>query len=404
LQQKKRLLLVLICLAYIAFGLVTAVIGVIISRFQETYRVALWIAGLLPFAFYLAYGLGSIPFGLLMDRVGGRAVILLGMLLMTLGCFLFYASTHWLLTVGMVFLIGIGVTAIQTAGNPIIRDLDLPERYAGNLTIIIGISAFGYAISPIMVPVLEANGGNWQQVYLVFGVLNAILLLFLLIAKFPTTAVTENERIHPSEVLRLLRNRVVITYTIGIFFYVAGEVGVSSYIATFMERIHGVTPQQSLWAEGSFWRAAFPSVSALVVGLFWALQAVGRIIIGPLMRHVRPRAIFELCSGFCCLALIVAMFAPMLWALVFFALVGLFTCASFTLIFSGVIQSFDKNHGTLSGILCTAIVGGAVGGFLVGSVGDRFSLHLGMAVNLLAFLYVFSLAIWGKGKLDVEVR
>jgi len=77
----KRALLLLVCLAYVAFGLVTAVIGVVISRFQETYSVPLWIAASLPFGFYLAYGLGSIPFGLLMDRRGGRPVILLGMLL-----------------------------------------------------------------------------------------------------------------------------------------------------------------------------------------------------------------------------------------------------------------------------------------------------------------------------------
>ena len=72
--NRNRILLALVCLAYVAFGLVTAVIGVVISRFQETYHVPLGVAGFLPFAFYLAYGLCSIPFGLLMDRKGGRPV------------------------------------------------------------------------------------------------------------------------------------------------------------------------------------------------------------------------------------------------------------------------------------------------------------------------------------------
>ena len=162
--NKNRALLWLISLAYVAFGLVTAVIGVVISRFETTYDVPLWVAAALPFAFYLAYGLGSIPFGLLMDRSGARAVILLGMLLMTLGCFLFYVSATWWLTIVMVFLIGVGVTAIQTAGNPVIRDLDAPERYSSNLTIIVGIGSLGYAISPVMVPFLELKGYSWQAV------------------------------------------------------------------------------------------------------------------------------------------------------------------------------------------------------------------------------------------------
>ena len=142
--SRHRILLTLISLAYVAFGLVTAVIGVVISRFQQTYGVPLWVAGFLPLAFYLAYGLCSIPFGMLMDRLGGRPVILLGMLLMTIGCFLCYLSLTWWLMIVMVFLIGVGVTAIQTAGNPIIRDLDAPSRYSANLTIVIGIGALGY--------------------------------------------------------------------------------------------------------------------------------------------------------------------------------------------------------------------------------------------------------------------
>ena len=397
-QKKNWPLLVLTSLAYIAFGLVTAVIGVIISRFQETYRVPLWIAGLLPFAFYLAYGLCSIPFGLAMDRLGGRLVIMIGMLMMTAGCFLFYFSSDWFLTVLMVFVIGVGVTAIQTAGNPVIRELDHPRKYASNLTIIIGISAFGYALSPVMVPYMEAKGYGWQLVYLIFGILNAVLFLMLLIVRFPRGSIAENEQVNLKVIFQLLKNPIIVTYSMGIFLYVAGEVGVSSYIVTFMEKQHGVGLQESLFPEGTFLQSSFPSVSAFIVALFWALQAMGRIVIGPLMNRIRPKNVFVICSGLCCLSLVASIFGGKSLALVSFALVGLFTCASFTAIFSAAIQSFTKFHGTISGILCTAIVGGAVGGILVGAVGHVLDLRFGMAVNLLMFLYVFWLAIFGKGK------
>jgi fucose permease len=339
-----------------------------------------------------------------MDRRGARPVVLLGMLLMTLGCFLFYVSASWWLTIVMVFLIGVGVTAIQTAGNPVIRDLDAPARYSSNLTVIVGIGALGYAISPVMVPFLEVKGYSWQAVYLVFGVMNLALLLLLAVVRFPPARPTADEVLRLETAARLLKDPVVLTYTIGIFLYVGGEVGVSSYIVSYMEKVHGVGLQESLWARGSFWYGAFPSVSALAVASFWALQAVGRLVVGPLMSVVRPKTIFVTCSGLCVACLLLALVAPTPVALAAFALTGLFTCASFTLIFSGVIQSFDSNHGTISGILCTAIIGGAVVGGIVGVVGDRWGMRAGMVVDLLAFLYVFLLAVWGRGRLDVEER
>ena len=401
-ERRNRVLLILVCLAYVAFGLVTAVIGVIISRFQEAYHVPLWVAGLLPFAFYLAYGLCSIPFGLLADWKGGRLVILLGMFLMTFGCFLFYLSTNWALTIVMIFLIGVGVTAIQTAGNPIIRELDVPSRYSSNLTTIIGIGALGYAISPVMVPYFELKGYSWQSVYLIFGIINLVLLVLLAAVRFPTTKFTEEEKVKPKTITTLLRNPIIVAYSLGIFLYVGGEVGVSSYIVSYMERIHRVGMQDSAWVEGSFWHSAFPSMSALAVALFWALQAIGRLVIGPMMNWIKPKVIFVICSGLCFSSLLLALLASSRLALILFALTGLFTCASFTLIFSGAIQSFDTNHGTISGILCTAIIGGAIVGGAVGVVGEAWGMKVGMGINLAAFLYVFLLAVLGKGRLSVE--
>ena len=84
-----RFLLIITVAIYVAFGLVTSVIGVIIDKFQVQYNVSLNIAALLPFAFYLSYGLFSVPFGVQMDRLGAKTVLISGMVLMTLGCFFF---------------------------------------------------------------------------------------------------------------------------------------------------------------------------------------------------------------------------------------------------------------------------------------------------------------------------
>jgi FHS family L-fucose permease-like MFS transporter len=394
-------LLILTVLIYVAFGLVTSVIGVIIDKFQVEYDVPLKIAALLPFGFYLSYGLFSVPFGIRMDRSGARAVLITGMVLMTLGCLLLYLSNNYILVIVMIFMAGMGVTAIQTAGNPFIRELDRPEKYTANLTTIIGINALGCAFSPLLVPVLQLKGLSWNTVYLIFGVFSFILLVMLLAAKVPKIKLLEEEKINTGALKTLLREPVIISYALAIFFYVGAEVGTSSYIVVFMEKVHGYSTTNSLWDKGTFMYLAFPSASALIVGLFWLAQAIGRLIIGQMIRFIRPRTIFIFHSGATCIAVLIATFSSPEIALIAFVMTGYFTCASFTSIFSATIQSFDKYHGAISGILCTAVVGGAIIGFLVGSAGDVFSMRAAMMVNFIAFSYVFAVAVWGKGKLNL---
>lgn len=399
-SSKNKYLLLITVLMYVAFGLVTAVIGVIIDKFQVEYNVSLEVAALLPFAFYLAYGLCSIPFGIAMDRMGARFVLLLGMVLMTLGSFLFYISDNYIVVILMIFMIGVGVTAIQVAGNPFIRELDAPSRYTANLTTVIGIGALGYAISPLLVPLIELNGFSWNFVYLIFGIINGVLLVLLFLVKFPEVHILEEEKIRASKIVSLLKNPIIIAYSVGIFLYVGAEVGTSSYILIFMNKIHGIGYQDSFWSSGNFWYTIFPSKSALVVALFWLFQAVGRIIIAWMMRYVSEKKIFVFHSFGTVIFLLIASFGDATISLISFALVGYFTCASFTSIFSAAINSFDSNHGTISGILGTAIVGGAFLGWLVGVVGSLLNMQWAMMINVLAFLYVFVLAGWGKGKLN----
>ncbi len=399
--KKNNYLLFVTILLYVSFGLLTSVIGVIIDKFQSDYGVSLSVAALLPFAFFLAYGLTSIPFGITMDKYGAKVVLLAGTIIMTIGSFLLYISNDYRIVILMIFFVGVGVTAIQIAGNPFIRELDNPKKYTTNLTIIIGIGSLGYAFSPVLVPLIQNSGYSWNTVYLIFSVINALILALLAFAKFPDVKLNENEKIHSSQITTLLKNPIIITYGMGIFFYVGAEVGVSSYILTYMQQIHGVENEQSFWEKGSLLYSAFPSKTALVIGFFWLFQALGRLIISPVMKRVGEKNIFVFHSLGTIIALIVAIASNTNTALIAFALVGYFTCASFTAIFSATINSFKENHGTISGILGTAIVGGALIGWVVGAVGETLDLKWGMLVNVLAFSYVFALAVWGKGKLDI---
>jgi MFS transporter, FHS family, L-fucose permease len=395
-----RYILTIIILIYVAFGLVTSVIGVIIDKFQITYNVPLQIAALLPFGFYLSYGLFSIPAGIRMDRLGAKKILVAGMFLMTIGCLLLALSRNYPMVIAMIFVSGIGVAVIQTAGNPFIRELDRPEKYTANLTTIIGINGLGCALSPLLVPVLQMKGIQWSAVYLIFGVFSLLLLILLITAKAPEIKLLEEEKINAGVLSSLLKDPLIIAYTLAIFFYVGAEVGTSSYIIVFMDKVHGYGTDISLWDKDSFMYLVFPSASALIVGLFWFAQAIGRLVAGQLIRFIRPRPVFVFHSAATCIALLIAIFSPAGIALGAFVVTGYFTSVLFTSIFSAAIQSFDKNHGAISGILCTAVVGGAVIGFLVGAAGNAAGMRIAMMINFLAFAYVLGISIWGKGKLN----
>lgn len=400
--RKYPFLLFVTILMYVIFGLLTSVIGVVIDRFQEEYNVSLAVAALLPFAFYLAYGLTSLPFGICMDKFGAKPVLLAGTVLMAIGSFLCYFSDNYIAVIVAVFLIGVGVTGVQIAGNPFIRVLDAPSRYTANLTLVIGIGALGYALSPMIVPVLQVNGFSWKAIYLLIAILNMAILLVLCMCRFPVVRSSEHERIYLSRVKVLFRHPIMITYGLALFLYVGAEVGVSSYIITFMNEIHGLTNAETFWDEHTFMYSMFPSKTALVVALFWLLQAIGRLVASSLMKYVSERNIFIFHSIGTVVALLVAIFGKETTALVSFAVVGYFTCVSFTSIYSAVLNSFDRDHGVISGFLGTAIVGGAVIGWLVGFTGEHWGMRMGMSINVLAFLYILVIAIVGKGRLDVK--
>jgi len=401
-SKKNNYLLFVTVLLYISFGLLTSVIGVIIDKFQTDYDVSLSVAALLPFAFFLAYGITSIPFGITLDKYGSKLILLIGTFFMAAGSYLLYLSNNYMVIIIMIFFVGVGVTAIQIAGNPFIRELDEPKKYTSNLTTIIGIGSLGYAFSPVLVPFIQNNGYSWNTVYLIFGILNTIILVVLFFAKFPEVKLQADEKIETTQIKSLLKSPIIIAYGLGIFFYVGAEVGVSSYILTFMDKIHGVSNSDSFWKEGDLLHIAFPSKTALVIGLFWLFQAFGRLIISPMMKYVGEKKIFIIHSLGTVITLIIAITGDTNTSLIAFALVGYFTCASFTAIFSATINSFKDNHGTISGILGTAIVGGAFLGWLVGYTGEALNMKWAMLINVLAFSYVLALALWGKGKLDIQ--
>jgi fucose permease len=386
-------------LAYFTFGMMY-VLGALTPDIIAEYHLSRFGAGFLGAAFYLAYTLCSIPTGLIMDRVGARPLVLLGVALMTVGCFVVWQAHAYLLVLAMVFATGVGVTMLQTSGNPLIQQLDRPENYHRNLTITIAFAGFGPFFSPFVLAYIRSTGRPWQRLYLFFAVVCLVVLILLAVSRFPQRATGSGEGIRLEQLGRLLANPVILTYTFGIFFYVAAEVGTAFWIPKFFEDIHGVPAAVANPHASSLVARVFPSLPAFIFALFWGMQGLGRLVGGAILNKFGSRQVLRAYSVLALAALLVAIFGSKNLTAVGFAGCGFFTSVMFTLIFSGTINTFRENQGTISGLLCTAVLGGALIPPLEGLMGDHFGMRAAMLIPALCFGYVVGLAMLGRAKYE----
>jgi len=291
------------------------------------------------------------------------------------------------------------VTILQTTGNPLIQHLDRLENYHRNLTLTIGFCGIGAFMGPFILAFFTGTGRPWQTLYLFFAGLSLLLLVLLGLARFPAAPAASQEKRTQTHG-QLLMHPIVITYSLGLFCYVGAEVGTASWIVKFFERVHGLSADVSTVQAASLFRKVLPTLPALIVALFWGLQGVGRLVSGAVLNRLGSRRILRLYSFLALACLLAATFGPLKVTAVGFAACGFFTSVLFTLVFSGTINSFTENHGAISGLLCTACVGGAIIPPIVGLVGDHLGLRAAMFVPAICFAYVFGLATLGRAKYE----
>jgi FHS family L-fucose permease-like MFS transporter len=393
-------LLWVIFLAYFSFGMITNVLGVIIPEAIKQYSLTNFEGGLLAFSFFIAYFFFSIPTGTLLDRFGAKPLLVVGVALMAFGCLFVVWANSYVLLLAMTFAIGVGVTMVQTAGNPLIQHLDVLENYHRNLTLTIGFCGIGAFLGPFLLAAIRGSGHSWQSLYIVFALLCFVLLGLLAISNFDGTRTASSSQFQMGEIGKLLANPLVIAYCFGIFFYVGAEVGTASWIVKFFQNVHGTSTEVANLESASFLAKVLPTLPALVVSLFWGLQGTGRLVSGAILKKFGSRRILRFYSFMALALLLVADFGSQNMSAFGFAACGFFTSVLFTLVFSGTINSFSEDQGTISGLLCTAIVGGAIIPPIVGWVGDKYGMRMAMLVPALCFSYVFLLSLLGKAKYE----
>lgn len=398
-SSRNPYIMVLIFVIFFVISLLTNIMGAIIPEIIRSFSVSYGMAAMLPFAFFLAYGLMSIPGGVMVESWKEKRVILLSFLLGLAGALLFGLMPQYSISLPSLFLIGAGMAIIQVAAHPLLRVSGGEEHFAFNSVIgqlVFGLGGFvspqiyKYAAEPAanrdaiqtLLATLVPDSLPWVSIYWVFAASCFAMLVLVAVSRFPKVELKEDEKIGSFDThVGLLKRPMVWLYFLGIFFYVGSEQGTANWTSQFLSTYHGFDPQ---------------TVGADAVSQFWILMSFGCLLGLAALKLFDSRLVLVVFTAAAMVSLAAGLFGPAevsRWAL---PMVGFFASVMWSIIISLALNSVSEHHGSFTGILCTAILGGAIIPVVVGSLGDWFGLRAGMCFLFVSFAYVLGIGLWAK--------
>ncbi len=380
-QETKRKtniqLLALLCLNYFTYSLITNIPGVLLPYWKDSFHLSSMVLTFLGSVFFMAYGLTSFPQGVLLDKFGNKKMFLFGIGLVFLGSIVFAIFPEYVVGLFSLFVIGIGVTALQMVSNLLVKEIDEDEtKYSRNLTltqIFCGVGGLGGGF--LIGFLIKDLGFHWQSIYYVFSILAMIVAVWVFLTNIPEAHDKHDSKPTTNDYINLVKNPLMIMFAMGIFVYVGIEVGVATWISTFLVDKFDM----------------MKSTAAMVVGLYWGFLALGRFAGGILLNYLNTSKALLLYAIGAFISLTLAVVAPdKMVSAICFILVGFFASIMFPSIFSLCVNSFDKKEeGAVAGILCTTIVGGAVTAPVIGFLDKLTSLPIALIiVGVLSFGYI----------------
>ncbi len=396
--MRRPYLVVLVLLTFFVISFLTNIIGPLVPDIIQAFDLSLTMVAVLPFAFFIAYGVFSIPAGILIERYGEKRAMVGAFAVAFTGALLLGLFPGYMVAIVSLFLIGAGMAALQVAINPLLRAAGGEEHFAFNS--VLGQLCFGLAsfISPLVYSYLvlrlsrpDSTPGSvlsvlrrlvppdlpWVSLYWLFAAVSLAMILVLTLVRFPTVERTEEEKMGALATYGpLLKNPTVLLFFLGVFAYVGSEQGIANWISAFLSTYHGYDPQ---------------TTGARTISWFWGLMTAGTLLGLVFLKLIDSRKVLIGFSLAAILCLSAALFGSGAVALIAFPMIGFFASVMWPIIISLGLNSVAAHHGSVSGIFITGIVGGAVVPLVVGALGDVFGLRTGMLFLYLTLGYILSI-------------
>ncbi|VXC18011.1 sugar MFS transporter [Massilia sp. 9I] len=392
--------LVIVTILFFMWGLLTSLNDVLIPHLKSIYTLTYLEAMLVQFCFFGAYFIVSLPAGALIRRIGYQNGAVTGLMIAAAGCALFYpASTRgYGLFLFAFFVLASGITILQVAANPYVTVLGPARTASSRLTLTQAFNSLGTTVAPSLGGILilstvalsadqlaalpsaeqaahkAAEAAAVQGPYLGLAAALAILAVLFALAKLPKISHADDGKPAVDGKGGAMAYRHLVLGAVAIFLYVGAEVSIGSFLINFL-------------GEGNIAGLSHAN-AAQYVSLYWGGALVGRFVGFAVMRYVSPGKSLAVTALGSILLVLTATFGQgslAMWAII---AVGLCNSIMFPTIFSLALHGLGKFTGQGSGILCMAIVGGAVVPFVQGMFADTIGLQPSFLVPAVCYLFI----------------
>ena len=399
-MKRNYYIVALIMLTFFVISFITNILGPLTPDIINGFNLSLTLVALLPFAFFIAYGVMSIPSGMLIEKYNEKKMMIVAFIVSFVGSLLLALFPNYLTAVLSLFIIGCGFAMLQVVINPLLRTAGGEEHYAFNSVLAQLIFGGASFLSPLVYSYMVLNlknGGNkslsvfhslvpanlpWISLYWLFTVISVFMMIVIAVSKFPKVELKTEEKAGAIEThIMLFKKRTVVLFFIAMICYVGTEQGTANWISQFLFTYHGYDPQ---------------TTGARAVAYFWGLMTAGGILGLVLLKIMDSRKVLILFTILALICLTTALFGSAKISLYAFPAVGFFASVMYPIIFSLALNSINEHHGSFSGILCTGIIGGAIGPLIIGWLGDNLGLRSGMLFLYLTMGYILSIGFWAK--------
>lgn len=418
---------------FFMWGFITVLVDALIPRLKEVFELTFLQAGLVQFAWFAAYGILSIPGGNLISKIGYQRGILIGLATAGIGCLLFYpaaATRLYSLFLLALFVVAGGITILQVAANPYISVLGPEEGASARLNLSQAFNSFGTTLAPLVAAsfllsdrildgkAIQALSKNDRLSYYAQEA-EAVQVPFVLLAMafFLLAAVVGAIKLpqilrHSSEAFSqsyqvVLKDKKLRFGAIGIFVYVGAEVALGSYMVNYGLSLDIVEDIQTSPLLGGM-----ASLAALIKGIevsgldakgvlgalltfYWGGAMIGRFAGSALMQHMSASKLLGIAALMALTLIGLSIASAGVAALLLVLGVGFFNSIMFPTIFTLAIEDLDEAKPQGSGVLCTAIVGGAFIPPAVGAIADTQGFAVAFLLPLFCYLYI----AWYAGRL-----
>ncbi len=412
---------------FFMWGFLTCLNDILIPHLQNVFELNYFESMLVQFTFFLAYFLISLPSGKLVEKVGYKKGIVIGLITAGIGTLIFYPAAglrSYPVFLLAFFILASGITLLQVAANPYVTILGKPETASSRLNLTQAFNSLGTTVAPYFGSLLilstavktaeelakmtpaeveaykAAEAAAVQYPYLGLAAVLFIIAGIFAVIKLPQIEAStvqsgdgngNYDEIHDSA----WSYKHLLLGAIGIFVYVGAEVAIGSFLVKYFVSLDSSMLEME---------------AGKMVSFYWGGAMVGRFIGSAVQRKIKPGTVLGFNAIMASLLVLTSMFTfgkVAMWSML---LVGLFNSIMFPTIFSLAIRGLGKHTGQASGILCMAIVGGAVIPVIQGLIADSIGIHHAFILPVLCYLFIAyygfkgSVPSFEKAQLAVEAE